>query len=64
MLLIDVIKAVAVRLVLLVHSLLVIWLAASMKGNPMYWLLTIGNLGMIAEAVITVVKNKGKEWKW
>jgi len=60
----DVTKALLVRLVLLVHSLLVIWLAANMKNDPLYWLLTIGNLGMIIEAIVTVVKNKAKEWRW
>lgn len=63
MLVVDVVKALLVRIVLLVHSLLVIWLASSMK-HEMYWLLTLGNLGMVVEAVVTVWKNKAQEWKW
>ncbi|XP_052787667.1 transmembrane protein 26-like [Mya arenaria] len=60
----DVLKAVAVRLVLLVHSLLVIWLAASITHRKQLWLLAIVDLGMLVEAVFTVGKNKAQEWKW
>ena len=60
----DVIMAIVVRLVLLVHSLLVIWLATSMTRNQEYWLLAVADLGLIIEGLITIIANKAQEWKW
>ena len=64
MFLFDSIFALAVRGVLVIHSLLVVWLATSLTGNKHYWLLAIAIVGMIIETLITFVKNKAKESKW
>ena len=64
MLVFDLIKAASVRVVLLVHSLLVIWLAASITHQRFYWILALANIGLLAESFITLIKNKGQEWKW
>ncbi|KAL4240228.1 hypothetical protein ACF0H5_001022 [Mactra antiquata] len=64
MLCIDVIKALLVRIVLLIHSLLVVWLATSITKNHLYWLLTVANIALVIETFMTVVRNKAQEWKW
>ena len=64
MCLITFIKAVMVRLVLLVHSLLVIWLATSLTQQKEYWVLALAQVGMVVEGVVTICANKAQEWKW
>ncbi|KAH3871777.1 transmembrane protein 26-like [Dreissena polymorpha] len=64
MFLFDVANALVVRLVLLVHALLVIWLAESVTHNSTYWLLAIAIVGMVIEAAVTIGKNRAQEWKW
>ncbi|XP_045211425.2 transmembrane protein 26-like [Mercenaria mercenaria] len=64
MLVFDLIKAVCVRVVLLIHSLLVIWLASSITHQRLNWILAVANIGLLAESFVTLIKNKGQEWKW
>ncbi|KAL3876267.1 hypothetical protein ACJMK2_034134 [Sinanodonta woodiana] len=60
----DVLRAVLVRLVLLVHSLLVIWLTTSITKRRVYWLLAAADIGIILEGFVTIFYKKAKEWKW
>lgn len=60
----DVILAIVVRLILLIHSLLVIWLATSITRTKEYWLLAVADLGLIIEGLVTIIVNKAQEWKW
>ena len=60
----DVILAIVVRLILLIHSLLVIWLATSITRTKDYWLLAVADLGLIIEGLVTIIVNKAQEWKW
>ncbi|KAK3586038.1 hypothetical protein CHS0354_033165 [Potamilus streckersoni] len=60
----DILRAVLVRLVLLVHSLLVIWLTTSITKRRVLWLLAAADVGIILEGFVTIFYKKAKEWKW
>ena len=57
-------KAILVRLVFAVHSLVTIYRVVEAYQNTYYWLLLISLLGLLIETVITLVKRAGKEWTW
>jgi len=57
-------KAIIVRLVFAVHSLVSIYRVVEAYQNPYYWLLLISLVGLLIETVITLVKRAGKEWTW
>lgn len=64
MLFVNIIKASLVRIVLLVHSALAIWRAVSISNNEWLWLLAVADVAFITEALITIIKRKGMEYKW
>lgn len=64
MLLVNIIKAILVRMVLLVHSVLAVWRAVSIESNQWMWLLAVADVAFITEALVTIIKRKGMEYKW
>lgn len=60
----NIVNAVTVRILLLLHSLFIVWRAADVQNNNWYWLLGLTNLLLISETVFRVVKRKGQEGKW
>lgn len=64
MLFVNVIKASLVRVVLLVHSVLAIWRAVSIASNMWLLLLAVADVAFITEALVTIIKRKGMEYKW
>jgi hypothetical protein len=64
MLLVNVIKAMLVRIVLLVHSVLAVWRAVSIDNNQWMWLLALADVAIVTEALVTIIKRKGMEYKW
>ncbi|XP_062614238.1 transmembrane protein 26-like [Saccostrea cucullata] len=64
MLFINIVKAFLVRVVLLVHSILAVWRAVSISNNTWLWLLAVADVAFIIEALITIIKRKGMEYKW
>ncbi|XP_041362779.1 transmembrane protein 26-like [Gigantopelta aegis] len=60
----NVLKAVSVRLCLLLHSLLTTWRVTVNWSNDQFWLLVVANVPFIVEGLYTVIRRKGIEWKW
>lgn len=60
----DIIKAIAVRLVLLIHSLLAIWRVVSIANDNFYWWFAIVDVALVLEGLIAVVIRKGMDYKW
>ncbi|XP_076458666.1 transmembrane protein 26-like [Babylonia areolata] len=56
--------AVAVRLVLLVHATLAVWLVVSLTSRTALWALLAALLLMGVEGVFTVLKRGGHESRW
>ncbi|XP_050390903.1 transmembrane protein 26 [Patella vulgata] len=59
----SILKAVSVRLMLLLHTLLTIWRVSIVYGD-IYYLLFLAVLPFILEGLYTVIKRNGIEWKW
>ncbi|KAK6170128.1 hypothetical protein SNE40_018597 [Patella caerulea] len=59
----NMLKAVSVRLILLLHTLLTIWRVSIVYGD-IYYLLFLAVLPFILEGLYTVIKRNGIEWKW
>ncbi|KAL8588295.1 hypothetical protein ACOMHN_049073 [Nucella lapillus] len=57
-------KAVVSRTLFALHGFICIWRVTVIKGQPLYWLLTGTIPVMVLEAVFTIKKKKGGEWKW
>ncbi|XP_041378152.1 transmembrane protein 26-like [Gigantopelta aegis] len=64
MLMFTIFRAVMVRLLFAVHGLLSIWRLYMVVQETwcLYLLVALG--GILLEAIITIYKKRGKEWKW
>lgn len=62
--LIDAVKAIVVRLVLVIHSLLAVWRVVSIVEDDKYWWLAIVDVGIILEGFVSIIARKGEEYKW
>lgn len=60
----NIVNAIIVRFLLLLHSLFTVWRAADVQNNNWYWLLGLTNILLILETAFVVVKRKGQEGKW
>ncbi|XP_052069782.1 transmembrane protein 26-like [Mytilus californianus] len=60
----NIISAVAVRVILMVHCFLAVWRAADVKNNDLYWLMALTNVFMVAEGIFRIVKKDAQESKW
>lgn len=60
----NIIKAVTVRLVLFLHTIVAIWRVTDVWQNDQFWLLTLATVPFIIEGIYVVVKKEGIEWKW
>ncbi|KAJ8305038.1 hypothetical protein KUTeg_002982 [Tegillarca granosa] len=60
----NIIQAILVRCLLLLHSLLSIWRAVTVTGNIYFWYLLCSNMLLVAECLYSVMKRKGQERKW
>ena len=58
------IKAIIVRLVFAIHSLVSIYRVVEAYQNTYYWLLLLTLLGLLIETVITLIYRAGNEWTW
>ncbi|KAM8927647.1 transmembrane protein 26-like [Pelodytes ibericus] len=56
--------AIMSRLLFTAHGIMMVWLLTEVKGNPEYWILLVGLLGLYIEMVITLFVTKKGEWKW
>ncbi|XP_076074835.1 transmembrane protein 26-like [Mytilus galloprovincialis] len=60
----NIVKAIMVRLVLLVHSLLAIWRVVNIANDMHFWYLAIADGVFLIEGLITIIARKGMEYKW
>ncbi|XP_033739960.1 transmembrane protein 26-like [Pecten maximus] len=60
----DIIKAICVRLVLLIHSLLAVWRVVSINNDNFFWWFAIVDVALILEGLVVVIGRKGMEYKW
>ncbi|KAL5017989.1 hypothetical protein ScPMuIL_003711 [Solemya velum] len=56
--------ACLVRVCLFCHSLLAIWRVTVITNNAHFFLLALPEIGAITEAVFTIGKRRGQEYKW
>lgn len=57
-------RAIVVRLCFAAHSALAVWRLFLVTKNTYYWYLMCALGGQFLEAVITLCKRNGHEWKW
>lgn len=62
--LLHVIKAIAVRLLLMTHSLVTIWRTVDVLDDKWYWFLAAANVVLIIDGFFTIFRLKGQERKW
>ena len=60
----NIIKAILVRIVLLIHSLLAIWRVVNIAGNLHFWYLAIADGAFLIEGLVTIIARRGIEYKW
>ena len=60
----HIIMALLVRLVLLVHALLAVWVSVTMTNNSSLWALSVLVVFIVMDAAYSAVRKKGKEGKW
>ncbi|XP_041377422.1 uncharacterized protein LOC121389839 [Gigantopelta aegis] len=61
---IGIIKALVSRTLFAAHGFVCIWRVVVVKDNPLFWCLTASLPLLVFEAIFTVKKKKGGEWKW
>ncbi|KAI8794774.1 transmembrane protein 26 [Biomphalaria glabrata] len=59
----DILKAVFVRCILVIHALVAVWRVTESYHNNMYWILACILVLLFAESCYTVIKRKGKEYQ-
>lgn len=62
--LVHVIKAIAVRVLLMTHSLVTIWRTVDVLDDKWYWSLAAANVFLIIDGFYTIFRLKGQERKW
>jgi hypothetical protein len=62
--LIDLVKAILARLLLIVHAFVAVWRVVEYKGDQMYWLLLLSLVGTLIDTIYILWRRKGEEWKW
>lgn len=60
----NIIKAILVRIVLLIHSLLAIWRVVNIARNLNFWYLAIADGVFLIEGLVTITARRGMEYKW
>lgn len=60
----TIIRAVSVRLLFAAHGVVSIWRLFVVAQDPRYWYLATALGLLFIEAVVTLAKKGGKEWKW
>ncbi|OWF56274.1 transmembrane protein 26-like [Mizuhopecten yessoensis] len=60
----DILKAILVRLVLVIHSLLAVWRVVSINDDNFFWWFAIVDVVLVLEGVVAVIVRKGMEYKW
>ena len=60
----DLPKAVLVRLALALHCVMAVWRVTVMKEDQVWWYLAGGLGPFFIEGLVTIIKRKGKEFKW
>ncbi|CAH1105442.1 unnamed protein product [Psylliodes chrysocephalus] len=57
-------RAILIRVVFIIHSLITIGQVAYMKDDKWYWYLSVPLLFMVLETVITLTLSRNLEWSW
>ncbi|XP_070560785.1 transmembrane protein 26-like [Ptychodera flava] len=57
-------KALATRALFAAHGLIATWRVTYVMDSSLYWILLLSLGGLGVETVVTMVTNKGEEWKW
>ncbi|XP_021502734.1 transmembrane protein 26 [Meriones unguiculatus] len=57
-------KALATRLLFVLHSLVAVWRVTWVKEEHRYWLLALLNLLLVLETVLTLKFKRGRGYKW
>lgn len=56
--------AIATRALFLLVSLAGVWRVTWVKGDPIFWLLTLLFAPLLLEMVVTLKRRKGQDYKW
>ncbi|XP_063410204.1 transmembrane protein 26-like [Mytilus edulis] len=57
-------RALLVRILFSIHGMIAIWRLYMVIGQIWCWYLSAALLGLFIETIVTLVKKRGKEWKW
>ncbi|KAH9514424.1 hypothetical protein Btru_025213 [Bulinus truncatus] len=59
----DILKAIIVRCILVIHAIVAVWRVTESYHNDMYWLLACILVLLFAESCYTVIKRRGREYQ-
>lgn len=57
-------RALFVRVLFAIHGMIAIWRLYMVIGEIWCWYLSAALLGLFIETTVTLIKKRGKEWKW
>lgn len=57
-------RAILIRIVFVLHSIIAIWLVVQIKNDNWYWYLLTPIFFLILETVVTLTLRKNLEWSW
>ncbi|XP_013397678.1 transmembrane protein 26 [Lingula anatina] len=60
----TIISAVVIRLMFVLHTFISVWRVTDVLQESLYWLMLVSLIALVVEALVTVIKRKGEEWKW
>lgn len=60
----NIFTSLFVRILLVIHSLLIVWRCADAEQNDTFWLLGLVNLLIAIEGIYRARKYDGQESKW
>ncbi|XP_069114044.1 transmembrane protein 26-like [Argopecten irradians] len=61
---VTIVRAISVRLLFTCHGLVSIWRLYYVTHDTRFWYLGLAMAFLLMETSVTLVKNRGKEWKW
>ena len=62
--LVNILRAIVVRVCFACHGLLAIGMLSHTTMDRKYWLLSAALGGLLIESLVTLRKKRGREWKW
>ena len=60
----SIFAALLTRLLFAGHSFIAVWRLTDQTDDTRYWALTFLLLLLLFEGIYTVIKRKGREWRW